>query len=395
MGRRELRETPVTILQAECPKKTCAKDLNPLESSIRNFYLSQEGTAADINVLHALLEPKGFQIAANWEGNIVESLTWPDMLQDFDGLDRLVNEIIGYDSVPDEELAAVYVPHYFSVEYAAVDTNGQAVIPTMRAMDDDSIPRSRAHKDTPHVHEMKVLGLFWSDGLSFKRRFWGRLFAATHDLGKTILATGDHHQYHAYISYLMLREYLRSRKISLAHMVKREYQTLTEAQIRQTLLPVRYHHGLELIQKGIITEDELLDMASTTDNFEMVIRLAVADAYSVEDYKKFSIGHAVVAIEALTRIYDRKLRELILNLAQISPAITSAAIIKAAEKQRSTYLEDINSFVRYLIKLVEKMPQASPWLLQKIAEVHTYLDNRLSVDLPAAEELGALVAEPI
>lgn len=244
-----------------------------------------------------LMREAGYQVTQDEFGAITQ-LEWDNQEQDFLILNIVSAYIntIDFENSTHEELKQV-VENITVALRGYVYSQEQDVSNGYAYLSSRDIPVSKAQQGTvPFEHILKVVqGLeYWSylDKLGTakeKKEFFTTLVIAGfwHDWGKTIIAQGDVHQYHAVISSLLLQEWIET-------IPKQERTFDAEALLDSVLL----HHAFQLIDMGKLTHLELRQIVPESTSYAVLALLAAADANSVEQYLHFAFGGVVDAVQA-------------------------------------------------------------------------------------------------
>lgn len=290
-----------------------ASYVSPSERHWQN--LVEQGKSPDAKVI--------FQISKSGSDGR-ERIDWTSKEQDFQILDRVADMIIDTLHLDDSVYRGNVLPKIQSLLFQS---------PLYQSLDDPSIPRSAAHSSrTPFQHIMDVAHLTDSDGFDNDSKFWLRFDPLIHDPGKASIAQLDYYQMHAKISALIKQEYLHSRGVS------------TEKSVEWSRT-VKYHHVLELINRGILTHEEvqaLFDREVT--QIQMLGNLALADAWSVEKNQPFALANAkefLTFFEQLKRLTETT-KEFLLQFA--------LTILEYAKKVGDTAYEELLSAVGQLFE---------------------------------------------
>lgn len=257
-------------------------ELRPSADAIRASYLEQDNLDR-VDRADDLLRSVGFSVGRDTETGEISTLHWEHMEQDFDTLDDIFMIISEATELNKEEFAAQVLPRIQQLALGFDNHHGSYLL---RGLNNPEIKTSGAHTKTPFGHTLEVFEHLESDGLTPGQVDWSRFSAMGHDLGKLAIADGDYFQDHAELSYLMMREYCRSRT------------GLSAQEIEDFLAPIRYHHTFELVDKGILTVEDVRALVSSDQALVVLATLSFADVQSVgEQYQLFALNHGVVALE--------------------------------------------------------------------------------------------------
>lgn len=336
----------------------------PSNQEITERYLTVDGMAKHAIAMTNLLEGNNYKVTLSADSKRIDKLDWEEKRTDFVELDKLFGLVraLGdetskhlsgdttYDA--DKEFAKICFSDYLKLNpagaadfletfklfgdirpeqldleellhdnsFSFLNDQGRFSAPLLEKLTNEKIETSEAHTEKPAMHVLRVSALLKTGVLNDIEAAWVRVFGMYHDTGKEEIANYDHFQYHAEISYLKLREYLRSRKKQLKRMlpferdisvasVDSEQQPYADDEyddaIEQALLPIRYHHAGELMGRGILTKNDLMNLIKTRSNFLILSALSIADAASVNKYMQFGGVNAAETAEIMaTSIAD-------------------------------------------------------------------------------------------
>lgn len=343
---------------------------------VRNSYLGGRTRTSDVERLRDLTEPKGFVLKIDDNGDAIESIDWASKEQDFLILDQVLARIVDFFPVNiSDKTATAEGGHDQAMseigilllgdDKESVKNGGSELF---RRMHDDQIERNVGHDLDPFDHTMQVIKSLTSNftDLAQIEKVWLTFSAVVHDIGKLCIAKDDRYHDHAEISYLVAREWIRSRLALVSQF------GINENNLEYYLGIVRYHHALELVDKDqIITYEEFAALAQTEHAMKLLGIFAFADASSIGNrYVEFAVANVIQCVSSLEQIEMNKENSLRLDVRTFAREIL--AVVKDFLRQLMNVLsfeELVKSYQRLLdgIQQLDSLQGISDQILAEIS----------------------------
>ncbi|MBP7768680.1 hypothetical protein KA082_02495 [Candidatus Woesebacteria bacterium] len=292
-----------------------------LNESIKTRYLfsldhSEVFSPEDTRELAEALEARGYRAIFSPDGKEIIDVAWPNeqlRKADYTAFCQLIDLLLATAGKTIEEMkvSSQYDPEPLQQRnlYAQL-IQILYTMPLFNTISRPGIPVTKAHgTTTPGGHTLNVLDCLNTSHLSPEDSFLVLLNTCVHDVGKAFLSQPiDPRQNHAHISWLLasslLAEYIVEQRAEQPsnyprHMTEKrkalketifspsvagdtDWTEETARHYARTLLdPVRLHHLLETVEKGIISTEEALAIIGDSKMFELVTTISIADALSV------------------------------------------------------------------------------------------------------------------
>lgn len=330
----------------------------PSVDELRSAYF-EPNAENNIARIQALLESEGFKVIRSFGDGEITAISWQNMEQDFESFDLIFQVISQATDLTDAQFNRLLVPRMQSIALGLENRRGSYLF---QGLNSDNIQTTQAHTKTPFAHTIDVVRNATTEGLTAGQKDWVRMLNFVHDIGKYIIANNDHFQDHAEIGFLIMREYCR------------KHTEMSAAEIDQFLAPIRYHHTFELVDKGVLTIDEVWDLVDSPKAMVVLSTLAFADVQSVsESYMMYAINHGITALE----LFSEKLSE--------------------AEAELLEWLETFSQgFIEFLTKLDLEQTERSMKYVQAMQERVEQLSNQSfsSSQDALSQALGGVFKQP-
>lgn len=236
-------------------------------AAVRRSYLRPD--SSDIQRRTQLMNSIGvYVVETEQQSGAITRIQWSSFARDYAAFVKLIATFADSASLTQEQRLHQH-PEFDNVPVASTYEKIQAILlgdhalgemgmPLFKAICSDEIKVSPAHKGThPGKHTLHVFEQYNPDQLKTTLDIvLGLISVVNHDLGKAATADGDIYQDHAYISSYMHRELVRAYLIDKLQMSEVDASKVAEL----LSLIVRYHHGLELVERNVLTMHEFIEI---------------------------------------------------------------------------------------------------------------------------------------
>ena len=242
-------------------------EANRLERhAIRTSYL--QPTEHDVARQSALLKSIGISIIEVGTDNRIQRITWPTFARDYRAFCKLI-ELFSEAARLSPTISLFETPEgvearsiYTRMKQILEGGDGEMGMPLFKAIQQDLIKVSSAHKKNPGNHTLEVFQKFNVGGFTtYLDIIIGLSNVVAHDFGKAAIADKDIFQDHAAISSYIQRELVRAYLIEKYSLTDEEALPVADRISRIIAL----HHGFELVERDILKLPELLSILIVHD----------------------------------------------------------------------------------------------------------------------------------
>lgn len=234
----------------------------------------------------AMLEEADYAVSI--ENQVITRVEWGSQADDFAFLNWVVAELLQLEFAFDQPVYPQLESLLTKIDAVMLGQSEQRV-GEYKKLNDPTVVVSRSHKGTtPYEHKKNVLAklelqkfISQFEQASDKTQFLIQTIIEVllHDWGKNVIANGDTSQYHAEISFLFIREWIKTWDENLQ-------QQLNPARLLDV---TRYHHAFQFVDQGQFTVQDIMRELPDLHTFMALSLVASADAASVTEYSAYSL----------------------------------------------------------------------------------------------------------